>query len=184
MARLSATPTQLHETVTVELPNDSQMVWNFLEDPRSSIVLSDRTLRAERLTGTRLGLGQVQLFIHRAETGSDGSMLEVVAYEPGRRAVTRDIARGLSGGGCFMEMVRFMPRRQFRKLFWDLGWGGRGMDVMFALAFIGAIIGGVVGAIFGAWPMGAGLGALVGLAFFAGLVVWAHWGRTSPDRRH
>jgi hypothetical protein len=74
-------------------------VWNFLEDPESSILLSDRTSRAERLSGTPLGLGQIQLFIQQIDSGRVGSVLEVVAYEPGRRAVTRHISSGVPSGG-------------------------------------------------------------------------------------
>ncbi|GAA3112763.1 hypothetical protein GCM10010530_39420 [Kribbella aluminosa] len=77
-----------------------------------------------------------------------------------------------------------MSMPQFRKLFWDLGWGGRGMDALFALAVIGAIMGGGIGAIFDEWLLGAGLGLLVGMAIFAGLVIWAHHRRQSPERRH
>lgn len=99
VARLSATPVHVHEAVTIELPHDPAAVWNFLEDPQSSILLSDRTSRAERLSGTPVGLGEIQLFIQEIDSGRVGSMLEVVAYEPGRRAVTRDISGGPRGGG-------------------------------------------------------------------------------------
>lgn len=81
-------------------------------------------------------------------------------------------------------MVMNMSRPQLRKLFWDLGWGGRGMDALFILAGIGAVIGGGIGAIFGEWLMGAGVGLLAGMTVFVGLVVWAHRGRRSPERRH
>ncbi|HEY3558877.1 MAG TPA: SRPBCC family protein [Kribbella sp.] len=103
VVRISATPVQIREAVAVELPHDPKAVWHFLEDPRSSIALSDRVSHAERLTGTPLGLGQVQLFIHHTNTGRAGSMLEVVAYEPGRRAVTRTLTSPGGGGELVVE---------------------------------------------------------------------------------
>jgi hypothetical protein len=77
-----------------------------------------------------------------------------------------------------------MQRQPFRKTFWNLGWGGRGMDAMFVLALGGAVLGGVAGGIGGAWLMGAGIGILVGLVAFVVLVIWAHRGQEPQERRH
>ncbi|MEV8373733.1 hypothetical protein AB0P21_13390 [Kribbella sp. NPDC056861] len=77
-----------------------------------------------------------------------------------------------------------MTRLPFRKRFWDLGWGGRGMDAMFVLAIGGAILGGVAGWIGGEWLMGAGIGILVGLVAFVALVIWAHRGQQPQECKH
>ncbi|MDX6264086.1 MAG: hypothetical protein QOH84_5774 [Kribbellaceae bacterium] len=77
-----------------------------------------------------------------------------------------------------------MSRPQIRKIFWDLSWGGRGMDALFALAVVGALIGSAAGIVFGAWLMGAGLGMLIGIFSFVGLAIWAHRGHSSPEHKH
>lgn len=65
--------------------------------------------------------------------------------------------------------------RLVRKLFWDLGRGGRGIDLLFGFALVGAAVGALAGWLVGSGSVGAGVGALAGLVAFAVVVLWAHW---------
>jgi hypothetical protein len=77
-----------------------------------------------------------------------------------------------------------MTADEERKRLWDLGYGGRSMDVMYGLFFGLGALGGVSGALLGDALLGAGVGASAGFIIFVALVVWAHRDRWTPRRRH
>jgi hypothetical protein len=52
-----------------------------------------------QLPGSPDGLGEIQAFVQHGPTGRSGAMLEVIDFETGRRAVTRDLTSAYPGGG-------------------------------------------------------------------------------------
>jgi hypothetical protein len=81
-------PVRITESATVDLPRPAPMVWAFMWDPASAVALSDTAVLGGQLPGTPDGVGEIQVFVHQGDNSRHGSMLEVVAMEPGRR-VTR-----------------------------------------------------------------------------------------------
>lgn len=75
-------------------------------------------------------------------------------------------------------------KKRLRKRLWDLGIGGAGLDLMVGLAAVAATLGGLIGWAVDEPVTGAGIGGLIGLAVYAGLIIWAHKGRLTPLRRH
>ena len=94
----TAQTSTISAVTTVEVARAAADVWEFIEDPASQVLLSDEVLSGVRMPGRPRGVGEVQAFVSQEENGRlRGSMLEIVEYEPGARAVTRDMRQDLPG---------------------------------------------------------------------------------------
>jgi hypothetical protein len=80
---------------TVEVARPAAEVWAFIENPASQVLLKDDVLSGTRMPGTPRGVGEVQAFVTLEKGELRGSMIEVVEYEPGVRARTRDLRQDL-----------------------------------------------------------------------------------------
>jgi hypothetical protein len=71
------------------LPWPSEVVWDLIEPAEKAPLIEPGTVRAHHVAGTPSGLGEQQ-----AHERLDGSIvvLEVIEYEHGRRAVTRQVS--------------------------------------------------------------------------------------------
>lgn len=71
------------------LPWPSEVVWDLIEPAEKAPLIDPGTVRAHHVAGTPSGLGEQQ-----AHERLDGSIavLEVIEYEHGRRAVTRQVS--------------------------------------------------------------------------------------------
>ncbi|MEU4419581.1 hypothetical protein AB0F81_03080 [Actinoplanes sp. NPDC024001] len=92
LVRTTAKPIQVSESATVELRWDAAAMWSYMWNPASSVELGEHTEVGLTLPGTSYGLGEIQVFLHRLPDGRrQASLIEVVEFEPGRRAVTRSL---------------------------------------------------------------------------------------------
>jgi hypothetical protein len=89
--RTTARPIRVEETAAVELPRSATTMWSFIADPASTVEFDESTEVGVILPGSPSGLGEIQVFIQRTAGGRIGSLLEVIEFEPGRRAVTRTL---------------------------------------------------------------------------------------------
>jgi hypothetical protein len=84
--RFQAEPIRVGDTVLLDHP--AQLVWDFVENPESDLVLYDEVVRAYRVEGTPRGIGEQQA----AEYADGGRrVIEVVEYVSGSLAVTEAI---------------------------------------------------------------------------------------------
>jgi hypothetical protein len=90
--RTTTRPIRIEETASVELPRSAATMWTFIHDPSSSVQLDESMEVGAMLPGGPIGLGEIQVFIQRTATGRVGSLIEVIEFEPGRRAVTRTLS--------------------------------------------------------------------------------------------
>jgi hypothetical protein len=116
----SSGPVRVSESASVELRRSAPLVWAFMKDPISATVLSDSTVLGARVPGTPDGLGEIQAFVHQGDDGRRGSMLEVVAIEHGRRAVTRSLGSGFPGGGELVIVPRGPDTCHLTQSYWAL----------------------------------------------------------------
>jgi hypothetical protein len=89
--RTTAQPTRVEEAATVELPRSAATMWSFIADPASTAEFDESTEVGVILPGSPLGLGEIQVFIQHTDGERTGAVLEVIEFEPGRRAVTRTL---------------------------------------------------------------------------------------------
>jgi hypothetical protein len=89
--RVTANPTQVAEAATVNLPQSAAVMWSFMWDPASSTQFDEEVEGGITFPGTPAGLGEIQVFLQRTPAGRDIAALEVIEFEPGRRAVTRSL---------------------------------------------------------------------------------------------
>jgi hypothetical protein len=92
-------PIQVRETAFVDLPRAGEAVWAWMVRAHSSVELFDSTEVGVTLPGSPEGVGEIQAFVARTPEGRSAGLLEVVELEPGRRAVTRDLASPFRSGG-------------------------------------------------------------------------------------
>lgn len=111
-------PTQtstISAVVTVEVARPAAEVWAFIEDPASQAMLSEDVLSGVRMPGTPRGVGEVQAFVSQENGRLRGSMLEILEYEPGVRALTRDLRKDLPANVVEMrtatEVQELSPNR-------------------------------------------------------------------------
>lgn len=90
--RVTANPTQVAQAATVDLPQSAAVMWSFMWDPASSVQFEAEVEAGVTLPGSPAGLGEIQVFLQRTPGGRDIAALEVIEFEPGRRAVTRSLA--------------------------------------------------------------------------------------------
>ena len=94
-------PTSTPQTSTIEAVTSIEVgrpaaeVWAFIEDPASQPLLNDDVLSGARMPGMPRGVGEVQAFVSREDGTLRGSMIEILEYEPGVRAQTRDLRKDL-----------------------------------------------------------------------------------------
>ncbi|WP_132154925.1 hypothetical protein [Kribbella antiqua] len=91
-----------------------------MKDPASAVVLSDTIVLGAHLPGTPDGVGEIQVFVHQGDDSRLGSMLEVVAMEPGRRAVTRQLSGPCPAGGELVILPSGPEACQLTQSFWTL----------------------------------------------------------------
>jgi hypothetical protein len=90
--RVTANPTQVAQAATVDLPQSAAVVWSFMADPASSVQFEAEVEAGVTLPGSPAGLGEIQVFLQRTPAGRGIAALEVIEFEPDRRAVTRSLA--------------------------------------------------------------------------------------------
>jgi hypothetical protein len=101
--RTATKPLRIVESASVELPRDAAAMFAFMHEPASSAELFDEVESGVRLPGTPVGIGEIQVFVRRGAAGRTASVLEVVEFEPGRRAVTRNLSDGSALGILTVE---------------------------------------------------------------------------------
>jgi hypothetical protein len=89
--RVTASPIQVAESATVDLPQSAAVIWSFMADPASSTQLDLGVEAAFTLPGSPIGPGEIQVFLQRTPEGRHLEALEVIEFEPDRRAVTRTL---------------------------------------------------------------------------------------------
>lgn len=66
-------------------------MWSFMADPASSTQFGEEVEAGITFPGSPSGLGEIQVFLQRTPAGRDITALELIEYEPDRRAVTRSL---------------------------------------------------------------------------------------------
>ena len=90
---------------SVDIGATIERVWAFVEDPANIHVLQPEAVSGCWLPGLpgseglAMGIGAIQATLLRSARGVAGTLTEVVEYEPGRRAVTRQLPSGLPAEG-------------------------------------------------------------------------------------
>ena len=80
------------QSTSLVVTGDLASVWSRLEDPQTSVETDPTVLSAGRL-GSARGLGEIQTFLHRRESGNKLlSAHEIIEYEPERRALAQGLA--------------------------------------------------------------------------------------------
>lgn len=79
-------------TESVEVARPADTVWAQMEDPAFGM-LNPACVSAARMPGTPHGVGEVQVFVHRQNDHLTLDGVEIVEYEPGRRARSRPLSR-------------------------------------------------------------------------------------------
>jgi hypothetical protein len=110
---------------TAYLPFPSAAVWAVLHAADSALLINPDIVKGYRVPGTPDGVGEQQAFI---DTAGNTTVIEVIEYSPGQRAITRQIspkppidtlstwAVQSDGDGCIVSYQRTEPlaRRRTR----------------------------------------------------------------------
>lgn len=91
-----------------------------MKDPASAVALSDTAVLGAHLPGIPDGVGEIQVFVHQGDKSRRGSMLEVVAMELGRRAVTRHLSDPWPAGGQLPILPSGLDACRLTQSFWAL----------------------------------------------------------------
>ncbi|MCY1137160.1 SRPBCC family protein [Actinoplanes sp. Pm04-4] len=99
ITRITTKPVQVREAASVELARDAEAVWSFMWDPASAVRLNDME-SGVLLPSRPRGLGEIQVFIQRTSAGRVGHLHEVVKFEAGRYAQTRNLSSAYPAYGA------------------------------------------------------------------------------------
>jgi hypothetical protein len=86
---LPARPATVSLRETAYLPFPSAAVWAVLHAADSALLINPDIVKGYRVPGTPDGVGEQQAFI---DTAGNTTVIEVIEYSPGQRAITRQIS--------------------------------------------------------------------------------------------
>jgi hypothetical protein len=87
---------------SIDLPHSCETVWNLIEPPENAPLCDPTVVRGYRVPGTPTGVGAQQAFVM---VDDSTAVIEVVEFEPGRRAMTRVVSPPNPGGERTIEAV-------------------------------------------------------------------------------
>ena len=87
----SAHPTSIRLAFPVTIARPAPEVWALLRNPEHTVRYRDDVVSAVTMPNSGEGVGEVQAILYRQHGRFIGSFIEIVEYEPGRRAVHRNL---------------------------------------------------------------------------------------------